>query len=86
MAEGYVANAGGCSCWTAEAIGGQPFEWYLGTVRDKASSIKSSGEWEAQVRRVRECVKNLFRVQVRWKKCRPPILERDVKPYLLLLF
>lgn len=65
MPEGDVVNAGGCSYWTAEAVGGQPFEWYLGAVWDKASSIKSSGEWEAEVRRVRECVRKPLRVQVR---------------------
>ncbi len=65
LPEGQAQDPEGCTYWTRDVERGQPFDWYLGAVWDKASPVKSAVEWETEARRVRECVRNPLRVQVR---------------------
>lgn len=65
LPEGGAADPEGCTYWVTEAVNGKPFEWFMGAVWDKASTIKSSAAWEAEARRVRECVRHPLQVRVR---------------------
>ncbi|WP_302014313.1 glycoside hydrolase family 88 protein [uncultured Akkermansia sp.] len=65
LPEGRAEDAEGCTYWTREVESGKPFDWYLGAVWDKASPVKSAAGWEAEVRRVRECIRHPLQIRVR---------------------
>ena len=46
-----------------------------GAVWDEASPIRSAAGWEAEARRVRECLGPSLQVRVRWKPP-PPVVSR----------
>ena len=63
--EGRAVDAEGCTYWLRKVANGEPFEWYMGAVWDKASPIRSAAGWEAEARRVRECIGHPLQVRVR---------------------
>lgn len=65
LPEGRAVESEGCTYWTREIGNGKAFDWYMGAVWDKASPVKSAADWEAEARRVRECIGNPLRVKVR---------------------
>ena len=63
--EGRAVDAEGCTYLLRKVANGEPFEWYMGAVWDKASPIRSAAGWEAEARRVRECIGHPLQVRVR---------------------
>lgn len=65
LPEGTAEDDESCSYWTFDAKNGVSFDWYMGAVWDKASSVKSAAQWEKEVRRVCGCILGPLRVEVR---------------------
>lgn len=63
LPEGTAEDDESCSYWTFDAENGVSFDWYMGAVWDKASSVKSAAQWEKEVRRVRGCILGPLRVE-----------------------